>query len=780
MKKFYHLILAVLVAMSTSCNEDDDQVMMDLDVPDGTTTTFQLPSSSELGISGSVVLKKLESGFTEVQVILDSPTDESYSANVRFNSIAEGGDIAISLNPIDQISGTRLFGVTRVTALEDGTSITYDQLVDFDGYLNVLSNDSNSNMIVAQGDLGVNVLTGESKTYTLFERDVEGISGEAIFEQRVSGKTLVTLDLSGTPDGGMHPAHIHMNSAAEGGDIAVSFEPVDGDTGMSMTTIRTTDDGTEVSYEDLLTYDGYINVHLGAGEDLSTIVAQGDIGTNELTDVETVYQLGTKDVEGISGTATFTERVNGTALITLDIEGTPDGGMHPAHIHRNTALEGGDIALSLATVDGDTGISYTSAEAFDDGTPVTYAELIDYDGYINVHLGAGADLSTIVAQGDIGSNALTGNSKTYELMTKDVDGIMGEAIFEERNDGTTLVTLDIEGISASGMHPAHIHWNSALESGAIALTLTTVDGDTGMSMTDAVALNDGTPITYDELLGYDGYINVHLGPGSDLATIVAQGDIGSNELTGMEMVYDLMTKDVDGIMGTATFMERKGGAAIVELMLENTPDGGMHPAHIHENSAIEGGDIIVTFNPVNGTTGYSATHVEALNDGTEITYSEMLDVDGYINVHLSADELGTIVAQGDIGANELTGESITYDLDEKDVPGISGTATLEQRKDNTTLLTLDIMNTPAGGMHPAHIHMNSAEEGGDIAITLATVVGDTGMSMTQIEMFDGDDETPVTYDELLEYDGYINVHLSADELGTIVAQGDIGSNVEED
>jgi hypothetical protein len=42
-------------------------------------------------------------------------------------------------------------------------------------------------------------------------------------------------------------------------------------------------------------------------------------------------------------------------------------------------------------------------------------------------------------------------------------------------------------------------------------------------------------ITYQELLNFDGYINVHFA--SSLATLVAQGDIGQNQLTGVSKVY---------------------------------------------------------------------------------------------------------------------------------------------------------------------------------------------------------------------------------------------------
>jgi hypothetical protein len=55
-----------------------------------------------------------------------------------------------------------------------------------------------------------------------------------------------------------------------------------------------------------------------------------------------------------------------------------------------------------------------------------------------------------------------------------------------------------------------------------------VDGNTGISNTQVAVLDNGNSTTYDELLTYNGYINVHLSA-TQLSTIVAQGNIGSNE-----------------------------------------------------------------------------------------------------------------------------------------------------------------------------------------------------------------------------------------------------------
>jgi len=181
-------------------------------------------------------------------------------------------------------------------------------------------------------DNGGDDFDGESKSFQLYSVADPEISGTATFMENEDNSTTVEIELDGTPDGGMHPAHIHYNTAAEGGDIAVSFEPVDGSTGMSTTTFSTLDDGTSITYEEAINFDGYINVHLSA-DDLGTLVAQGDIGENELTGESKNYMLEERAVEGISGNVMFQERVNGEALATIMLEGTPEDGEHPAHIH---------------------------------------------------------------------------------------------------------------------------------------------------------------------------------------------------------------------------------------------------------------------------------------------------------------------------------------------------------------------------------------------------------------------------------------------------------------
>ena len=769
MKKIYLILLLFVTSIFFySCNDDDDD-MDDILLGTGKIVTYDLKTKDVDGISGTATFAEVADGSVNINLLLSgTPDDGTHPAHIHFNSASEGGEIALTLSPVDGKSG---YSTINVTELDDGTPITYGDLLNFDGYINVHLSDNDLGTIVAQGDIGQNILNGKSITYDLGEKDVDGISGDITFSERSNGEFLATIMLNGTPNGGMHPAHIHANTAAESGDILVSFTPVNGDSGMSTTNISTFDDGSTFSFADIEGLDGYVNVHLSA-DALGTIVAQGDIGQNDLTGVTKTYDLGEKDVTGISGDVTFSERVNGEALAEIMITGTPAGGMHPAHIHANTAAESGAILYSFNPINGDTGMSATNLSAYDDGSAFGYSDIEGLDGYVNVHLSADA-LGTIVAQGDIGQNDLTGMTKTYDLGEKDVAGISGDVIFSERVNGEALAEIMITGTPAGGMHPAHIHANTAVESGAILYTFNPVNGDTGTSATNLSTYDDGSAFGYSDIEGLDGYVNVHLSADA-LGTIVAQGDIGQNDLTGTTKTYDLGEKDVDGISGDVTFSERVNGEALAEIMITGTPAGGMHPAHIHANTAAESGAILYTFTPVDGDTGMSASNISAYDDDSAFGYSDIQGLDGYINVHLSADALGTIVAQGDIGQNDLTGDSKVYTLAEKDVPGISGTATFYKRVNGTALSILDVQNTVPGVMHPAHIHENDAATSGPIALTFNPVNGDTGLSTTQVEMLD--DDSAITYDQILTFDGYINVHLSADALGTIVAQGNIGSN----
>jgi hypothetical protein len=238
------------------------------------------------------------------------------------------------------------------------------------------------------------------------------------------------------------------------------------------------------------------------------------------------FNLKTKDVLGITGTVTFTEKSSTETIIDITLTGAA-AGTHPAHIHYTSAAEGGAIALTLNPVDA-TGKSSTTVTKLDDNTPLTYTQFIGFDGYVNVHESM-LNLTTILAQGDIGGNVLAGTSETYTLSEANASGVSGTALLEKRENGNALLTISLTGTIAGGSHPAEVRLGSVttVGGGPITITLNNVDGATGKSYTTIRKLDSGTAIGYDGMINYDGYLTVDesiLNP----TQVIAQGNIGSN------------------------------------------------------------------------------------------------------------------------------------------------------------------------------------------------------------------------------------------------------------
>lgn len=88
-----------------------------------------------------------------------------------------------------------------------------------------------------------------------------------------------------------------------------------------------------------------------------------------------------------------------------------------------------------------------------------------------------------------------------------------------------------------------------------------------------------------------------------------------------------------------------------------------------------------------------------------------------------------MVSCDDSDDDEAQTRTIEYTLNPVAVADISGTATFTETSVGNTEVLITLQNTPAGGSHPAHIHINSASEGGPIAISLTPVSGDTGTNL---------------------------------------------------
>lgn len=235
---------------------------------------------------------------------------------------------------------------------------------------------------------------------------------------------------------------------------------------------------------------------------------------------KTSYNLMVKDILGVSGTVTFTESSSTSAIIDIVLVNAP-AGTHPANLYMNSAVENGAVVIALNPVDA-SGKSSTAVIA------MNYSSLIAYDGNIKV-LSSSAQPEVIIAQGDIGGNVITSTNKTFTLNVIGAFGVSGNALFEKRVNGNTLVTISLTGTIPGDEYPATINLGSiaSVGGGPAVKLLSNVNGTTGKSYTNIQKLDSGTTITYDNWLVYDGYINIYQTPVA-IANIICQGNIGSN------------------------------------------------------------------------------------------------------------------------------------------------------------------------------------------------------------------------------------------------------------
>lgn len=243
---------------------------------------------------------------------------------------------------------------------------------------------------------------------------------------------------------------------------------------------------------------------------------------------------------------------------------------------------------------------------------------------------------------------LTDDTRKYTLNSVSNPTISGTITFAERSDRTTLITIDLAGTTPGDSYPAHIHANTAAETGDVIIELTPVDGTTGISETVVKKLKSGTVITYDQLAKLDGYLDVH---SSSSSTLIAEGDIGQNATKDVFMIYPLAAANNSGVTGKVTFSRRLNGSTLVEVQLDNTSTTGNYPAYIYSDESGAPGSIAINLNRIDGSLRTSNTNVEALNNGTAILYPEIETFMGYVVLRQSESD-PTCVAQIGIGPNQ--------------------------------------------------------------------------------------------------------------------------------
>jgi hypothetical protein len=130
---------------------------------------------------------------------------------------------------------------------------------------------------------------------------------------------------------------------------------------------------------------------------------------------------------------------------------------------------------------------------------------------------------------------------------------------------------------------------------------------------------------------------------------------------------------------------------------------------------------------------------------------------------------------------DFTGNESTYALLSGSTYPINGTVTFKEKKDGSTFIRIEVSGTEGEIQHPVHLHMGDISvAGADVIALLNPVLGKTGISETDLSMLS--DESTITYQQLVQYNGCIKIHLSdsGPDKNIILAGGNIGVAITKD
>jgi plastocyanin len=129
-----------------------------------------------------------------------------------------------------------------------------------------------------------------------------------------------------------------------------------------------------------------------------------------------------------------------------------------------------------------------------------------------------------------------------------------------------------------------------------------------------------------------------------------------------------------------------------------------HPAHIHSGTCAELGDVVIPLADVALPEGdavgpASALAVKVSENTVDMPLQEIIDGGHAINIHLSAEEIGTYIACGDIGGvlhqrEDGSGAELTIGLGELNDSGHSGVVWLGEAGDQTHV-TIELVEAAA-------------------------------------------------------------------------------------
>ncbi len=248
-----------------------------------------------------------------------------------------------------------------------------------------------------------------------------------------------------------------------------------------------------------------------------------------------------------------------------------------------------------------------------------------------------SDTSTGPEPGD-----LTGEYVSYELDATGDSELTGTLTFAERVNGFTEVTVDLSEVPEEKEYTVQLNSGTILQGGDLLIKLEPVD-ESGESVTNVSADAEGNAVSYDDLIGINGHVNVYPSE-HEAETILAQADVGGNKLTEEALVFNVEEENESAITGSVEFLERINGNILAVIELSGADPAQTHIARLYSagDEENDNGEHLFTFSGIDGESGISHTDFNELNNETEFLFDDLKEFKGTVHIYFSEDDLNLL------------------------------------------------------------------------------------------------------------------------------------------
>ncbi|HEX5555619.1 MAG TPA: hypothetical protein VFX43_20420 [Chitinophagaceae bacterium] len=206
------------------------------------------------------------------------------------------------------------------------------------------------------------------------------------------------------------------------------------------------------------------------------------------------------------------------------------------------------------------------------------------------------------------------------------------------------------------------------------------------------------------------------------------------------------------ISGTVDFKEILNTDSVdVTIQLQGVSQDGSYPVYLRNGTSIENGAVAYNLGFVDGRNPTLTTSIP-------VSFSNLIKYNGCIDIYRNPNDTVTIVAQSEIGTNEVYK---SYNMSSPLNNTINGEFRIYKRPTGAyVVIRIDTSVAHTGGVsHPARVYKSDGTRDFDLSDVSAT----TGVSATN---------TPDhTFDELTHYDGMIKVLASKEVQDVTLSQG---------